>query len=94
MRKARRNLGTAQEVSNQKRRNARIITAAESITMRGTDGNALASGGAAAAEHGGAGFGLHTRPESMRFGTVAAVGLKSALGHCDPLLFGKEKSVS
>ena len=60
--------------------------------MRGTDGNALAPGGAAAAEHGCAGFGLHARPEAVRFRTVAAVGLKCALGHCDPLLFCKEKS--
>jgi len=59
--------------------------------MRGTDGNALAPGGAAAAEHGCAGFGLHARPKSVCFRTVATVGLKRTLGHCDPLLFGKEK---
>jgi hypothetical protein len=58
--------------------------------MRGADGDALASCGAAAAEDGGASFGLHARPESMRFGTVAAVRLKRTFGHSHPLLFSKE----
>ena len=58
--------------------------------MRGTDGDALASGGAAAAEHGSAGIGLHARPEAVRFRAVAAVGLKCSFGHSDPLLFPKE----
>jgi hypothetical protein len=58
--------------------------------MRGTDGDALASGGAPAAEHGGAGIGLHARPEAVRFRAVAAVGLKCSFGHRDPLLFPKE----
>jgi hypothetical protein len=58
--------------------------------MPGADRNALAAGGAAAAEHGGAGFGLHARPEAVRLRTVAAVGLKCTLGHRDPLLFPKE----
>jgi hypothetical protein len=58
--------------------------------MRGTDGDALASGGAPAAEHGGAGIGLHARPEAVRFRAVAAVGLKCSFGHNDPLLFPKE----
>lgn len=58
--------------------------------MRGTDGDALASGGAAAAEHGGAGVGLHARPEAVGFSTVAAVGLKCSFGHRDPLLLVKE----
>jgi hypothetical protein len=65
-------------------------TGRESVAMRGTDGDALASGGAAAAEHGSAGIGLHARPEAVRFRAVAAVGLKCSFGHSDPLLLGKE----
>jgi hypothetical protein len=65
-------------------------TAGESVAMPGTDRDALAPGGAAATEHGGAGFGLHARPEAVHFRTVAAVGLKCTLGHGDPLLFSKE----
>jgi hypothetical protein len=64
--------------------------AGESVAMTRADRDALASGGAAAAEHGGAGFGTHARPEAVHFRTVAAVGLKCALGHGDPLLFSKE----
>jgi hypothetical protein len=64
--------------------------AGESVAMPGADRDALAPGGAAAAEHGGAGFGLHSRPEAVHFRTVAAVGLKCTLGHGDPLLFSKE----
>jgi hypothetical protein len=62
----------------------------ESVAMRGTDGDALASCGAPAAEHGCAGIGLHARPEAVRFRAVAAVGLKCSFGHRDPLLFPKE----
>jgi hypothetical protein len=58
--------------------------------MRGTDGDALASGGAPAAEHGSAGIGLHARPKAVRFRAVAAIGLKCSFGHRDPLLFPKE----
>jgi hypothetical protein len=65
-------------------------TGRESVAMRGTDGDALASGGAPAAEHGCAGIGLHARPEAVRFRAVAAVGLKCSFGHRDPLLLGKE----
>jgi hypothetical protein len=65
-------------------------TGRESVAMRGTDGDALASCGAPAAEHGCAGIGLHARPEAVRFRAVAAVGLKCSLGHRDPLLFPKE----
>jgi len=64
--------------------------AGESIAMRGADGNTLAAGGAAAAEHGGAGIGLHARPEAVSFRTVAAVGLKGTFGHGNPLLFSIE----
>lgn len=58
--------------------------------MSGADGDTLAAGGAAATEHGGAGIGLHARPETVSFGTVAAVGLKCTFGHGNPLLFSKE----
>jgi hypothetical protein len=58
--------------------------------MRRADRDAFASRGAAAAEDGGAGFGLHTRPEAVRFGTVAAVRLEGSFGHGHPLLFSKE----
>jgi hypothetical protein len=58
--------------------------------MRRADRDAFASCGAAAAEDGGAGFGLHTRPEAVHFGTVAAVGLEGTFGHDNPLLFSKE----
>jgi hypothetical protein len=61
-----------------------------SVAMPGADRHALAAGGAAAAKHGCAGFGLHARPEAMCFRAVASVGLKGALGHRDPLLFPKE----
>jgi hypothetical protein len=64
--------------------------AGESVAMTGTDRDALASGGAAAAEDGSAGVGLHARPEAVRFRTVAAIGLKCTLGHGYPLLFLKE----
>src|ERR1700722_13572323 len=65
-------------------------TGRESVAMRGTDGDALASGCAPTAEHGCAGIGLHARPEAVRFRAVAAVGLKCSFGHRDPLLLGKE----
>jgi hypothetical protein len=58
--------------------------------MRGAYGDTLAAGGAAAAEHGGAGIGLHARPEAVSLCTVAAVGLKCTFGHGNPLLFSKE----
>jgi hypothetical protein len=58
--------------------------------MSGADRDTLAAGGAAATEHGGAGIGLHARPEAVRFRAVAAIGLKGTFGHGDPLLFSKE----
>ena len=67
-------------------------TGRESVAMRGTDGDALASGGAPAAEHGCAGIGLHARSEAVRFRAVAAVGLKCSFGHRDPLLIGQRES--
>src|SRR5271170_2212966 len=61
-----------------------------SVAMPGADRDALAPCGAAAAEHGGAGVGLHARPEAVRLRSVAAVGLECTLGHGYPLLFLKE----
>jgi hypothetical protein len=52
--------------------------------------NALATDRTAAAQYGCAGFGLHARPKSVRLHTVAAVGLKCALGHENALLFPVE----
>lgn len=45
------------------------------------DGDLVAALGAAAAENGGTGLGLHAGEEAMGLGAVAAVGLKGALGH-------------
>jgi hypothetical protein len=64
--------------------------AGRSVAVAGTDGDTLAADRATAAEHGGAGFGLHARAKAVFFGAAAAVGLKSTLGHRDPLLFPKE----
>lgn len=58
--------------------------------MRGAYGNTLAAGCATAAQHRGAGFSLHARPESVRLRAVAAVRLKGSFGHGYPLLFSKE----
>src|SRR5262249_31659542 len=44
-------------------------------------GNPLPSFGATAREHGSSAFCLHASAETVRFGTAAPVGLKSALGH-------------
>jgi hypothetical protein len=53
-------------------------------------GHTLAADGAATAEDGCAALGLHTRAEPVRFHTVAAIGLKCALGHGNALLFPTE----
>ena len=55
--------------------------------MPGADRNALAAHGAAAAKHGGTGLGLHALPKAVRFHAAAAVRLKCAFGHRDPLLY-------
>jgi hypothetical protein len=60
------------------------------VAEAGTDRNTPAADGAAAAENGGAGLGLHARPEAVCFHAVAAVGLKCALGHGIALLFPLE----
>jgi hypothetical protein len=57
------------------------------VAVTGADGNTLAANRAAAAEYGCAGLGLHARAKSVRLHTVAAVGLKCALGHRNALLF-------
>ena len=68
------------------RENGRRGLVAESGAYR----DALATDGAAAAEHCGARLGLHARPETMGLHALAAVGLKCALGHENTLLFPDE----
>jgi hypothetical protein len=63
-----------------------------SVAMAGADTDTLATRSTAAAEHGGAGLGLHTRPKPVCFHAVTAVGLKCAFGHGYPLLFAKENA--
>lgn len=58
--------------------------------MRGADGNALTASGAAAAEHGCTGFGLHARPEPVSFHAVAAIGLKGTFGHITRSCFSRK----
>ena len=60
------------------------------VAETGAYGNALAADGAAAAEDGGAALGLHAGAETMGLHTLAAIGLKCALGHENALLFPKE----
>jgi len=60
------------------------------VAEASADGHALAADGAAAAENGCAGLGLHTRAEAVGFHALAAIGLKCALGHENALLFPKE----
>jgi hypothetical protein len=62
----------------------------ELVAEAGAYGNALAADGTAAAENGSATLGLHARAEAVCFHTVAAVGLKCALGHGNALLFASE----
>jgi hypothetical protein len=62
----------------------------ELVAEASADGNALATDGAAAAEHGSAGFGLHTCAEAVSFHALAAIRLKCALGHGIALLFSEE----
>jgi hypothetical protein len=57
------------------------------VAMTGAYGNSFAAGGTAAAENGGAGLGLHARPEPVCLHAVAAVGLKCALRHRAALPF-------
>ena len=51
------------------------------IAITRADGYALAAPGAPPRQHRGAAFGLHAGAEAVRFGTAAAIGLKSALRH-------------
>jgi len=57
------------------------------VAEAGADGNALATDGAAAAEYGCAGLGLHAGTEAVCLDALAPIGLKCALGHGDALLF-------
>jgi len=54
------------------------------------DGDALAAGRAAAAQHGCAALGLHTRTKAVSLDAAAAIRLKCALGHESALLFPLE----
>jgi hypothetical protein len=68
----------------------RRIGGRRSIAEAGADTHALAAGGAAAAEHCGAGIGLHAGAEAVGFHALAAIGLKRALGHKNILLIPDE----
>lgn len=71
---------------------AKLIGQAASVAESRADRYALATGGAAAAQHGGAAVGLHARSKAMGLSAFAPVGLKCALWHgerCAPV-FWKE----
>jgi hypothetical protein len=59
------------------------------VAEAGADGDAFTANGAAAAEHGGAGFGLHPRAKAVSLNALAAIGLKCALGHEIALLISE-----
>jgi len=54
------------------------------------DGNALAADRTAAAQHGSAALGFHTRTKAVSLDAAAAIRLKCALGHKSALLFPLE----
>ena len=56
------------------------------VAETSADGNPLAAGRAATAEHGGSALGLHAGPKAVGLDALAAVGLKCALGHGNALL--------
>jgi hypothetical protein len=60
------------------------------VAEASADGDALAANCTAAAEHGCACLGLHTRAEAVSFHALAAIRLKCALRHENALLFPKE----
>jgi hypothetical protein len=60
------------------------------VAEAGAYGNALAADGTATAENGCAALGLHARAKAVCFHTVAAIGLKCALGHGNALLFASK----
>jgi hypothetical protein len=60
------------------------------VAEAGAHRNSLAANGAAAAQHGCAALGLHTRTETMRLDAFPAIGLKCALRHRNALLFPEE----
>jgi hypothetical protein len=64
------------------------------IAVAGANRDALASLGAPARQYGLAAFGLHTLPESMHFGTVAAVGLECPFWHVTDCSCFQEMSMS
>src|SRR5437764_10152895 len=56
------------------------------VAETGADGDLVAALGATAAEHSGAGLGLHAGKKAVGLGPVAAIGLKSTLRHGKKLL--------
>jgi hypothetical protein len=60
------------------------------VAETGADSHALAADSAAAAENRRSRLGLHARAETVDFHTFTAIGLKSALGHENSLLFLEE----
>jgi hypothetical protein len=62
----------------------------ESVAEAGADGHALAADGPAAAQHGCACLGLHSRTETVGFQAFTAIRLKCALRHENALLFPDE----
>jgi hypothetical protein len=62
----------------------------ELVAEARANSNAFTSDGATTVENGSAGLGLHTRAEAVSLHTVAAIGLKCALGHGIALLFPRE----
>jgi hypothetical protein len=62
----------------------------ELVAEASADGHALAADGTATAENGSAALGLHARAKAVCLHTVAAIGLKCALGHGNALLLTSE----
>jgi hypothetical protein len=59
----------------------------ELVAESGAYGDAFAANGAAAAQYGCSGLGLHACAETMGLHTTAAIGLECALGQKNALLF-------
>lgn len=60
------------------------------VAETGAYGNAYATDGAATAQDGSTGLGLHSSAETVGFHAFAAIWLKCALGHENALLFPGE----
>jgi hypothetical protein len=81
------NSRTVQRIPDQKNGKGKLIGGEGLVAVAGAYSNALTADGPAAAQYSSAGCGLHARPKPVCFHTVAAVGLKCALGHGNALLF-------